>query len=550
MLPALGHDFVSVEGTAERRCARCGLAETGSSGEEPPETPAPTPVLVLSGASALTGEEVTLTLALKNNPGLISLLAELHYDRSRLRLLSAEDAGLLPNANFSDRPEADPFILYWEDATAAENHREEGVLVTLRFLVLPEAEAGEAEVSLSYDPEDIYNFAMENVAFAVENCAVHVEVGGGQDPGTQPPAEPETIRASFRLIGDSLHEDGCAGHEAYVTWIPTTWYELEQGDTAYTLFMIALAEAGLNQTGAERSFVDTITAPAVLGGFVLGGGDNGSVSGWMYTVNGKHPQVTLKDFTLADGDVVVWHYCDDYTQEENPGAPYYGRWLEAADVSPEEYLRQQGGTEPAGPSEEDPPGPQAPSGQEGDETPAAYADVSENDWFWDDVRWCTAAGLMQGVGEERFAPSAPATRAMVVTILWRLEGSPEAAAAPFADVPPNAWYAAPTGWAADQKLVLGYGNSAFGPGDPITREQLVTILRRYALFKGMDCSAADTLEAFADREAASAYALPALRWAVAAGVLNGRAADRLAPGEGCTRAELAAFLRRFCELKP
>ena len=546
-LPALGHDFVSEEGAAERRCSRCGLVETSPGGEEPPT---PTPTLVLSQASAKTGEEVALTLRLENNPGLISLLAQLHYDRSRLQLLAAEDAGLLPNATFSDRPEADPFILYWEDATAAEDCREEGVLVTLRFRVLVEAAAGEAEVSLSYDPEDIYNAAMENVAFAVEAGAVRVEQSGqdpgpGTDPGTQPPAEHKTIRAAFRLIGDSLHDGGCAGHETYVTWIPTTWYALEEGDTAYTLFMLALADAGLSQTGAERSFVDTITAPAVLGGFVLGGGDNGSVSGWMYTVNGKHPQVTLQDFILADGDVVVWHYCDDYTQEENPGAPYYARWLEAADIPPEEYLLSQGGPEPVTPAEPE-PGPAQPP----EETAApAFADVKEGDWFFADAAWCAAKGLMEGVGEDRFAPEGAATRAMLVTVLYRLAGSPEAGESTFADVPAGAWFAPAVAWAEANGVVEGYGQGRFGPGDPLTREQLVTVLWRCALFMGHDAAAADSLEAFADRETASAYALPALRWAVAAGLLQGRGTGRLAPREGCTRAELAAFLHRFCELK-
>ncbi len=140
----------------------------------------------------------------------------------------------------------------------------------------------------------------------------------------------------FRLIGDSKH--GKSEHEKYVTWIATKRMTFDgESVSVYDVFTKALDDAGLEYVGAEKNYVSKIKAPKAYGGYWLGEFDNGKNSGWMYTVNGDHPQFGLKDFKVTNGDSIVWHYVDDYKLETsfNGSAPMYlNRWLEAEDKNP------------------------------------------------------------------------------------------------------------------------------------------------------------------------------------------------------------------------
>ena len=158
--------------------------------------------------------------------------------------------------------------------------------------------------------------------------------------GTMPVyAQTDTITVSFRLIGDCYHTNGVAGHSAYMDWIPTTSYTMEPGSTMCDVFVKAIEEHGLRQKGAAYGYVEAVRAPDVLGEYWLYEFDNGPNSGWMYTVNGVHPGIGLTNYELKNGDQIVWHYVDDYVQEErDPGSTYYERWLEAEDIAPEQYL--------------------------------------------------------------------------------------------------------------------------------------------------------------------------------------------------------------------
>lgn len=126
----------------------------------------------------------------------------------------------------------------------------------------------------------------------------------------------KTMKVTFRLIGDTRH-DTPSKHTGYVTWIPTEAYEIKEGDTVYDVFTKAIARNSMSQKGADSNYVSSIRAPRNLGGFWLGEFDNGPNSGWMYMVNGIHPNLGLKEFHLHAGDDIVWHYVDDYTVEEN-----------------------------------------------------------------------------------------------------------------------------------------------------------------------------------------------------------------------------------------
>ncbi len=174
-----------------------------------------------------------------------------------------------------------------------------------------------------------------------------------------------------------------------------------------------------------------------------------------------------------------------------------------------------------------------------------FTDVSSSDWYNDDVQYVYEKGLMDGISGKEFAPNATVTRAMVATILWRMEGEPAASyGTDFTDVEKNQWYSEAIAWTAHNGIFGGYGNGLFGTNDPITREQLATILYRYAQYQGRSMSVSGKLSAFADGAQVSAYAMDAMQWCVGSGLLNG-ADGKLNPTGTATRAELAAILHRF-----
>lgn len=178
-----------------------------------------------------------------------------------------------------------------------------------------------------------------------------------------------------------------------------------------------------------------------------------------------------------------------------------------------------------------------------------FTDLTSGSWYYDGVRYALENGLMTGTSARTFAPDRPVTRAMLVTILWRLAGEPYGRVSPFEDVLPGSWYAQAVSWAYDKGIVTGVTATSFQPGAPVTREQLCAILCRYAALTGKNTAASASLDAFTDRAQVSAYAEASVRWALQAGLLTGVGDGRLAPRSGATRAQLAVLLQRFAGLK-
>ena len=172
--------------------------------------------------------------------------------------------------------------------------------------------------------------------------------------------------------------------------------------------------------------------------------------------------------------------------------------------------------------------------------------MSKSSWYYDSVAYVYAQGLMNGTGATTFAPATPTTRGMLVTILYRMEGSPASAAwSPFADVTADAYYAAPVAWAAWNGIVNGVSATKFAPKQWITREQMASILYRYARYKQWDVSQRGDLYQFSDRSKCHSYALEALSWANATGLIQGKGKDILDPRGLASRAQVAAILQRF-----
>ena len=420
--------------------------------------------------------------------------------------------------------------------------------------------------------------------------------------------KPGDIEVTFRLIGAleatqdvDLTTDSYLPE--YVTWVPTTTYALQENATVYDLFTEAMSDAGLRYIGAESNYVSTIYAPSCLGGYALSEFTNGKKSGWMYTVNGTHPNQGLKNWTLKDGDVVIWHYVNDYSHEvadwfNDPNYPslgngtYYNGWLRAADIRPEQYVNEllgkilkvgkNGTVEPKltfqhiGKSVtftfKPDTGYKVKDVKVNGKSVGAvktytidkltvstrievaftdgklpFTDVHETDWFYNDVLFVYEEGLFAGTSDTTFSPNAAMTRAMLVTVLYRLEGEPAVSGrSGFSDVTFNSYYEDAVTWAADNGIVNGTSITTFSPNANVTREQMAAILYRYAQYKKYNTAASSSLNGFTDQASVSGYATASLEWAVAEKLVNG-SAGKLMPTGNATRAQVAAILHRFVE---
>ena len=311
---------------------------------------------------------------------------------------------------------------------------------------------------------------------------------------------------------------------------------------------------------------------------------HGKSSGWLYYVNGELPKVGITAYTLKDGDKVEWLYTSDYKQESggssmgsggssrDPGTksdkptvgipvewvnPYTdvqeGDWYFDAVrfVSEKKLFSGMTATEFA-------PGISlsramlvtvlwryagSPAGWEN-----PFTDVPNGSWFTQAVAWAAENGIVNGVGNGMFEPESSMTRAMLVTVLWRYAGQPQAAANPFTDVPGGEWYTQAVAWAAENGVVNGIGGGKFDPNGRVTREQAAAILFRYAQYKGLEAvTLEENLGAYTDADQISEYAVQAFNWVVGQGLMTGVTDTTLEPASSATRAQVATILMRYCQ---
>lgn len=181
---------------------------------------------------------------------------------------------------------------------------------------------------------------------------------------------------------------------------------------------------------------------------------------------------------------------------------------------------------------------------------AEFPDISPDAWYYEGVSFCLEHGLMDGYDDGFFHPNDLTTRAMVVQILWNLEGNPVVETdVSLNDVSAGQWFYPAICWAASVGIVDGYGNGNFGPNDNVLREQLVTIMWRFAKYKSAYISDARAdLRAFEDGDAVSGYAASAMEWACVAGVVEGTSSTTISPADCATRAQMATIIMRFATL--
>lgn len=181
-------------------------------------------------------------------------------------------------------------------------------------------------------------------------------------------------------------------------------------------------------------------------------------------------------------------------------------------------------------------------------TQRSFDDVAPGSWFNEDVLFVSGKELMIGTSDRAFSPDLKMSRAMLTTVLYRMAGCPATeAGAVFSDVPANRWFSGAIAWAFENQVVDGYGDGRFGPDDAVTREQMVTMLHQYANAAGSDTAERKPIDSFEDASEVSEWALDAMKWAYAEGLILGRSATSLAPQGTATRAEAAAMVHRFVD---
>jgi len=376
------------------------------------------------------------------------------------------------------------------------------------------------------------NSAASALNAAIAGLTEATRPGQPQQPGQPGPTQPSTVTVTFSLFGASQHD----GSPTYIwrtsrarfqTWIPARTITFNTSEvTVYDVFTRALREAGFEARITSRgNYVSAINGP---GGW-LGEFDNGPNSGWMYMVNGVHVSLGLAEQVLRDGDVVLWHFTDDFTREAGSenwgGAP--GGAPGGAAGTPEEDEDDEDEDEALGAvfSGID----ISAADLEAWENP--FEDINYGDWFFEAVRFVNALELMTGT-DNGFEPNMYLTRAMLITILARVAGADTSSGA--------TWYSQAVAWGVEMGITDGTNLRS-----NITREQLATMLYRFAALAGMDTEASAELTAFRDANEVSYWAQPAKMWAVETGIIQGRTPQLIVPAGTATRAEAAVMLMRF-----
>ncbi len=291
------------------------------------------------------------------------------------------------------------------------------------------------------------------------------------------------------------------------------WYQgslrLEKDATVEQAIRSAAESAGLT-LDIKDGYLRSITR----NGDTLGQFDEGSNSGWMYKVNGKAPNVGIADYKLTGGETISLYYTADYTKEDD------------MDISAP-----------------------AAGGNTTQAAPLPFVDVDKSEWYYTAVQYAYENGLFSGTSATTFAPEDTLSRSMVVSVLYRLSGSPSVTDnQSFSDVSTGLWYTDAVNWAAGTSVIDGVGGNRFAPESDITREQLATILYRYA--KNMHLTDANDAELsrFKDADTVSDWAAEAMVWAVANGLISGTSDTTLSPKDTATRAQFAQIMYQFSAL--
>ena len=308
---------------------------------------------------------------------------------------------------------------------------------------------------------------------------------------------------------------------------------------------VVIVGAGCTKTVTGTNGVDQVVRIIYQPSSTSGGGSSSSSGSMVSVTQNDHGTISVSPSRAQTGDTVTVTIDPDegYVLDELIVTDRNGNRVAVTRVNDNEYtfIKPSGIVKVEATFIED----------DGEEQPSTsripFTDVTTTAWYYDAVQYMYESGMMNGTSANTFSPNATTTCAMIVTMLHRLEGEPNASSASFTDVASSMYYADAVAWAQATGVVNGTSATTFSPNQAITREQMATILYRYAQFKGYDVTASNNLNAYTDASQISPYAITAMRWANAEGLITGNTATTINPAGDATRAEVATILMRFAE---
>ena len=303
----------------------------------------------------------------------------------------------------------------------------------------------------------------------------------------------------------------------------------------------SIRETRLND--AQHAALKELDVQTVYDAYIVSNGVRISdLKGGSATVTAPY---TLKNSQQAKG-LVVWYVAESGEKEEVP-ASYGNKEIRFTVTHFSNYILTYDAERV---KEETPAGTDYKTCPQDATCPiSAFSDAGPTAWYHDGVHYVLDNGIMSGMGNGLFAPNSETSRAMIAQILWNMEGRPVVNfLMTYKDVDQEAWYAEAIRWANSEGLMDGYGNDRFGPNDTMTREQLVTVMYRYAQRKGIDVSVGEdtNILSYDDAYDVSEWAASAMQWAVGSGLISGRTSSTLNPKDTATRAEIATIMMRYC----
>ena len=361
--------------------------------------------------------------------------------------------------------------------------------------------------------------------------SVTIDVSGIGEKVTVVSIPSETIKAFDKAIGDDQKGLTVKMPDSTVTFDPVALSAIaaEAKGTDIALTVEHMAESKL--TDSQKTAIAELDVQAVYDVYLQSGGKRiSSFNGGNASVRVMHK---VKE-GQRPGAIIVWYVAENGEKTKVPTiatktfvtwtASHFSNYVVA-------YDETQSGVCPQ------------------DETcpMALYDDLKLNGWYHDGIHFVLENGIMTGIGKTTFAPYDKTNRAMMAQILWNMEDGPAAGYdISYTDVPETSWYAKAVRWASGVGIMEGYGKGQFGPKDNLTREQLVTILYRYA--KSKDAGFGNekaSLSGYADASSISSWASEAMSVMVAKGIITGRSETKLAPKESASRAEIATIVMRY-----
>ncbi len=373
-----------------------------------------------------------------------------------------------------------------------------------------------------------------NAAHATDETptAAPTDKPSGDDGGS---SSDNDITVSVRVM---MHdEDKCDNSYTYknnsskYTAIVNESFTMAKGSTVYDALIYALNKNKIEYEVDKTGYLESINGVAEF--------DHGNKSGWQFMINGNYIDSGSKEIELNSSGSITWFYTDDYTKEKGSDRYSAGSGSSSSNIKAT-----------AAPTETPTESPSEAATESPAKETLVFTDVSADAWYSKAVNYVVENGLFDGVTDTEFEPDTNMTRAMLVTVLYRFENTAlTASETAFTDITKDTWYYDAVQWASANKIVDGITDTEFSPDTPVTREQIATIIYRYAQYRDMDVSVGEdtNILSYDDAFDISEYAIPAIQWACGTGIINGTSDSELSPAATATRAQVAAILMRFIE---